>query len=169
MDIDVAWTILPATEFGTAQPREPGELGAEVLGQLRETGRFMDDVRVASGGSKILEANFYSHDIFCFEMLPTASLVLQKRPEDVVLRNNATSSIWYDVNALLQAREIIVEGQEDDIDEFLSLINNLSDLSEAEALIRWAVIAPDDLSLELVLQALPAAAAILNSRSVFKG
>jgi hypothetical protein len=27
MDIDVAWTILPATEFGTAQPRDPSSLG----------------------------------------------------------------------------------------------------------------------------------------------
>jgi hypothetical protein len=110
----------------------------------------MYDVRIAIGGSKILEANFYSHDIFGFKMLPNTSLVLQKRPEDVVLRNNATSSIWYDVNTLLQASEIIVEGQEDDKDnndEFLTLINNLSDPSEAEASIRWAVVALDDRSL----------------------
>jgi hypothetical protein len=174
MDCDYDWTILPAAEFATAQPREPGDLGAEVVAQLRQNGRFMDDMRVTVGSSKILEASFSSADIFTSTSLPRTRLTFQKRPSDIVIRKNATTSAWLDVKTLLQAREIIVDPQEEEEDEdgnadFITLLEGLADPSKGAASVRWAVIALNERNFELVLQSLPAAAATLNSKPILKG
>jgi hypothetical protein len=41
-------------EFASAAPRNPGELGVEVLAQIRPNGRILDHFRVTLGGSKFL-------------------------------------------------------------------------------------------------------------------
>jgi hypothetical protein len=168
------WTILPAASFSTAQPREPGGLGVEVLAQVRPTGRFMDNMRLVLGGSQLLEVRFSSRHIYASEMIPETTKVLQRRPEDITIRQNLTTSEWKEVNDLLRARELVASGPDPDEDDYdnkdiLQLIHGLAEPAQGQASLRWAVGATIDNKLELVLQALPAAASVLNSKPIFKG
>jgi hypothetical protein len=54
--------VLEADLFATAVPRDPGDLGAEVLAQVRGTGQIADHFRVTLGGSKILDVSAGQHD-----------------------------------------------------------------------------------------------------------
>jgi hypothetical protein len=169
------WSILPAADFSTAEPPEPGDLGVQLLAQVRASGRIADHMRLAIGGSKILEATFSSQLVFASPMIPAMTLVMQRRPRDINFRCNMTSSEWMDVTNLLRNRELIAGGQqegneeEDDNDDILILLENLVDLHQGQASIRWAVGVTSDRQLELILQALPASANNLNSKPMLKG
>jgi hypothetical protein len=173
MDIFNNWMILAADQFALAAPREPGELGAEVLAQVRPTGRIMDNMRISLGGSQILEATFSTANVFSAQLIPRTNLIWQKRPGDIVIRKNLTSSTWYDLTTLLQSREVNAQqsddGDEDDYEGFLTLMSGLADQQQAQASVRWAVGATADNWLELVLQALPAPASVLNGKPLLKG
>jgi hypothetical protein len=168
------WSILPADNFSTAEPPEPGDLGVQLLAQVRATGRIADHMRLAIGGSKILEATFSSQLVFASPLIPAMTLVMQRRPRDIILRCNMTSSEWMDVTNLLRGRELIAGGQqegdeeEDDNDDILTILENLVDPHQGQASIRWAVGATSDRQLELILQALPASANNLNSKPMLK-
>jgi hypothetical protein len=172
MDLFNNWTILPADQFTLATPREPGELGAKVLAQLRPTGRIMDNMRISLGGSWILEATFSTRDVFLAPLIPKNPLIWQKRPRDIIIRKNLTTSI--DLSSLIRAREVIAqrsdaEEDEDDNEELPTLMAGLADLQQAQASIRWAVGATTDCRLELVLQALLASASVLNGKPLLMG
>jgi hypothetical protein len=172
MDIFQNWTILNADDFATALPRSPGELGMEVMAQVRATGRFMDHVRLSIGGSRVLQASFSTRAVFLSEIIPDTTIMIQKRPEDIAIRRNMTSSEWSDLVTLLRARDALAyrgEEEEDDTEDLLELIGALADPQQAQASIRWAICATADRQLELVLQGLPAPAAILNSKPLLKG
>jgi hypothetical protein len=167
-----SWTILDSGEFTTAQPRSPGELGVEVMAQVRPTGRFMDHMRLALGGSKMLQATFSSKAVFPSAVLPDTLITIQKRPEDVIIKRNTTTSEWMDLNTLIKARDALAhreDEEEDDTEDLLELMDALADPQQAQASIRWAVCATPDRQLQLVLQSLPAPAAILNSKPLLKG
>jgi hypothetical protein len=51
-----AWDVFPAEQFDTALPRDPGELGMELLVQMRDNGRIQDHFRIALSGTKLLKA-----------------------------------------------------------------------------------------------------------------
>jgi hypothetical protein len=55
MDFPPAWTVLTTDEYKTATPRITGNFTMEICAQLRPTGRILDNIRVALGGTKILE------------------------------------------------------------------------------------------------------------------
>jgi hypothetical protein len=51
-----AWDVFPAEQIVTAAPRDPGELGMELLVQMRDNGRIQDHFRIAIGGTRLLKA-----------------------------------------------------------------------------------------------------------------
>ena len=57
MDFPPEWVVLPAEDFTTAAPRNPGICGMELLAQIRPNGRILDHFCVSLDGSKILEVN----------------------------------------------------------------------------------------------------------------
>jgi hypothetical protein len=168
------WAIFPKDDFALACPRDPDELGAELMVIARPTGRLQDHFRVAIGGSKPLQALFSTKDVFTTALMPEASLQLNVRPAEVKIRRNQTTSEWHDVTSKLKARDILAYRQldtedEDDTEDLLELIEQLADKEEVSASYRWAVGVTTGLKLELVLQRLPASAKHLNSKPIFKG
>jgi hypothetical protein len=140
--------------------------------QVRPNGRFLDNFRVAVGGAQFLQAEFTTASVFSNNLLPATALVLHKRPIDIVIRRNLTTSDWLDVIGLLRSRDLIAgapEADEDDNEDLLTLIAALEDPGTAQASIRWAVVAGQDHKMHLQLQALPASATNLNSKPIFKG
>jgi hypothetical protein len=58
----VDWTVLPLADFDTAQPRDTGGLGGELMAQIRNTGRIRDNFRFVLGGSSMITPEISSKD-----------------------------------------------------------------------------------------------------------
>jgi len=103
------WDVFPAEQFDTAVPRDPGELGMELLVQIRDTGRAQDHFRVALGGSKLLTAYLPMRDIFrVSEDFPEWYIEYSKWPADIILARNRTTSVWVDMKALIKSQDVVI-------------------------------------------------------------
>jgi hypothetical protein len=134
------------------------------MAQVRPNGRILDHFRVTLGGSKILDIS-----------APMASLFpgspaswkwrYQSWPRDVAIRRNMSSSLWLNAHFLIEAREAWVEINE----AKLPTEQELEQLGEAKAAIRFAVMIGDNLNMELNIQSLPASAESLMGKPAFRG
>jgi hypothetical protein len=166
------WDVFPAEQFDTAVPRDPGELGMELLVQIRDTGRAQDHFRVALGGSKLLTAYLPMRDIFrVSEDFPEWYIEYSKWPADIILARNRTTSVWVDMKALIKSQDVVIRDalktviKYEDVLEMLS--NEVHITSKCSA--RWAAGIGDQDKMVLSVQVLPDSAAILNNRPITKG
>ncbi len=103
------WFVFPSVDFDTSAARNPGELGVELMLQVRPNGRAVDHWRLALGGSRIIEVEFaLSSVVPASAGLPPWKLTWQTWPHEVLIRRNMTSSGWLDLLELLEAHEILV-------------------------------------------------------------
>jgi hypothetical protein len=158
------WEVFEAEQFETAAPRNAGELGAELLAQVRPNGRILDHFRVTLGGSRIIEIKTPMARLFAGT--PEAwKLCYQIWPRDVLIRRNMASSLWFNVHTMLEAREAWVEAGEARVP-----VNEvLESLGETKAAMRFAIVVGDNLGLELNVQGLPASAETLMGKPAFRG
>jgi hypothetical protein len=167
------WEIVPLDHYALAGPREPGELGAELLVQARATGRLQDHFKFAIDGTTFITAEVPSSQLFLSDMLPSVVIKIQLRPREIGIRQNLSTSEWIDVLDRLKARDFVImsedEEEEDSNGDFIAVLEAAADKSEVSASVRWAIAATQDGSLILELQCLPAAAATLNSIPILKG
>ena len=106
MEFPGDWTILDMEDFETASsPRNPGALGLDVLVQLRNSGRAMDDFRVLVGGSQRLKVGFEASSVFPTTTVPDWIISLECWPRDITLRKNMVSSEWMDVINMVAAND----------------------------------------------------------------
>ena len=106
------WFIFPSLDFSTGAARSPGELGVELLLQVRPNGRAVDHWRLALGGSKIVEVDFYlSAVVPAAASLPRWRLSWQIWAHEIQIRRNMSSSSWIDLLELLEANEIQVTSE----------------------------------------------------------
>ena len=97
-----SWDVFPAEQFDTASPRDPGELGMELLVQMRDNGRIQDHFRIALGGTKLLKALLPMKDIFVVpEDFPDWVIEYGKWPADLIFSRNRTTTVWVDINAMI--------------------------------------------------------------------
>jgi hypothetical protein len=68
---------------------------------------------------------------------------------------------------LIPRTNLIWQKRSGDNEDLLTLMSGLTD--QAQASVRWAIGATTDNWLELVLQALPASASVLNGKPLLKG
>jgi len=166
------WLILPAEDFETATARDPGDLGLEVLVQMRPNGRIMDHWRIAVGGSKILEVKVKLSDILpAVAELPAVMMTYQKWPAEIEIRRNMTTSAWADITDLLTANEVHLATAEGDVVENATAIETLGALRDKavnSASWRWAICVGESARMELQLQCLPGSAALLTSKPQLK-
>ena len=165
------WSIFEAADFEVAQPRNPGDLGIELLAQIRPNGRVVDHWRLTAGGAKILEVNF-----FLMTLVPKASelpawrLSFQKWPAEIMFRRNMTTSDWFDLLELLEANDVTVAdeaGGPVDNAVVVAALNLIPDKSANSAALRWAAAINAAGKIELQLQCLPGPTHRL-SRPIFK-
>jgi hypothetical protein len=166
------WECFNAEEFNTAQPRSAGELGAELLVQVRPNGRMLDHFRVAVGGNKILQINAAMADVLQIPSAKTWRLKMQLWPRDLDVKRNMTSTAWLDVVTLIASNTAkVVSAGENGEEAAIESSVVLDEIKQAEvgAAVRFMVAVGGDQKLALVLQGLPATADYLMGRPAFRG
>jgi hypothetical protein len=172
MEYPPQWECFPADQFSTAQPRAAGELGMELLMQVRPNGRMLDHFRVTLGGSRILDVNIKLAELLQIRSARTWRLKLQDWPRDVAINRNMTTSPWREVETLIAAREAkVVAVGEDDEETQLEPDVVIGEMKEAgvAAAIRYAALIGGDQRMQLALQGLPASVDHLMGRPAFRG
>jgi hypothetical protein len=108
MEFPPQWNAFPLDDFDVAAARTQGAAGMELMAQMRPNGHLLDHVRIATGGSEILEVE-----------VPPGNLIPSPNPNrwkakyqfwarDTAIRRNMTTSTWKDVYALIHSHEIQV-------------------------------------------------------------
>jgi hypothetical protein len=165
MEFPPRYVILDADRFATAEPREPGDLGAEVLAQVRSTGRIADHFRVTLGGSRIIDVS--APLAAMMQGVPsTWQFRFQVWPRDVEIRRNIVSTTWLNVHSQLAAKEAWIVDQ-DGVQIPQEVV--MEEIQEKRAAFRFIVVISDSANLELMLQALPAAKETLTGKPAFRG
>ena len=165
MEFPGDWTILDIEDFDTASsPRDPGLLGADVLVQLRDSGRAMDNFRVVVGGSR-----WSSRQLTCSQL--PQFLTLECWPRDITIRKNMVTSDWLDVIGMVAANDLtVVDGEGTDCnDELVAFFSKQGGKTSYGAALRWAVGIGPDRRLELSLQCLPATTTYLAGKPSLLG
>jgi hypothetical protein len=172
MEFPAKWECFEAEQFSSAQPRSAGELGMELLVQVRPNGRMLDHFRIALGGSRVLDVNAAMADLLQIPSAKHWRLRMLICPRDIEVKRNMISSAWMDVKTLVAAKaaQMVVAG-DDGEEAGLAHATVVGEMDEAEvgAAIRFAVIIGGDQRLYLALQGLPATADYLMGRPAFRG
>lgn len=171
MDFPPEWTMLAMEDFETATPRDPGELGMELMVQARATGRLMDHHRVTLGGTVILTANFSTTIVYQIPDLPNLNLKLAIWPREIKIRRNMTTSEWFDLTNQIASNDVLSSshGSVNTNADLLEFFNSEPSRTPVGCSFRWAVGVGADGRMELCLQSLPASATLLNSKPSLKG
>jgi hypothetical protein len=165
MEFPPRYVILDADQFATAEPREPGELGAELLAQVCSTGRIADHFRVTLGGSRIIDVS--APLAAMMQGVPsTWQFGFQVWPRDIDIRRNMVSTTWLNVHSQLAAREAWI------VDQAGIQIPQeavMEEIQEKRAAFRFIVVIGDSSNLELMLQPLTASKETLTGKPAFRG
>ncbi len=161
-------------EFDLAVPRDPGELGVELMAQARPNGRIQDHFGLALGGSRLLEKKLLVSGLINKEVPAPWKLSLGVWPRDVMFRQNMATTAWLDVRDMVAAGEARILGVEDaqvENEEFFNQIDASTSRGrdKTSASIRWALGIGDDLKVQLLLQGLLGPAATINGKPSLRG
>jgi hypothetical protein len=166
MDYPPEWDFFPMEDFVSAGPRNPGDLGVEVLAQVRPNGRILDHFQVTLGGSKILDVNVGLANVLNVPAMGNWRLKFQLWPCDLEIRRNMTSTTWLDVGDLVATKDGHVQAESGEAVDPEAVAAQLKEINLAY---RFAVVVGEDERLQLQLQMMPASAATLMGKPVFRG
>ena len=85
---------LPSANFDTAVSSLSGNLNLELLAQLRDNGRILDQWRRTIGGSRVQQLLVPMTEMFQMPSLSAWRFRMQFWARDVLIRCNMTTSIW---------------------------------------------------------------------------
>ncbi len=165
------WNVFPIEEFDRAQARDPGNLGMEVMAQIRDNGRLLDHFRVALGGRDVLTVETNLTRVLRDNNVNTYRLRFQYWAKDIFIRRNATTSAWRGVYEMVGEGDAMIlkeDGAALPRDDALKILKKKDSPNEREASIRWAVAVGDDGGLELNLVTLPASEDTINNKPLLK-
>ena len=166
------WDIFPGAEFENAMPRNPGNLGAEVMAQVRPNGRILDHIRIALDGSEQINLTANISTILPIDGLPEWKLVYNTWPRDILMRRNMTTSDWFDLRELLASNTVqLTDNNAQPLanEELLARMNTGVERTSTSCSFRWATCVGADQRLELQLQSLPAPANSLSGKPSYRG
>ena len=83
-----SWDVFPGPEFETAGPRDPGELGVELMVQARANGRLLDHFRITLGGTGLVSVKFSLSSVLFQKEVPDWNVVVAAWPRDIGIRRN---------------------------------------------------------------------------------
>ena len=108
------WSVFDADDFELAEVRDPGNLGMELLAQVRPTGRIQDHFRIILGGRRALTTEIgLSSIIGGGEKYSAYKLRFQYWPRDIAIRRNTVTSAWKGVYELLSERNAVIVDKDD--------------------------------------------------------
>ena len=166
------WDIFPGAEFENAMPRNPGNMGAEVMAQVRPNGRILDHIRIALDGSEQINLTANISTILPIDGLPEWKLVYNTWPRDILMRQNMTTSDWFDLRELLASNTVqLTDNNAQPLanEELLARMNTGVERTSTSCSFRWATCVGADQRLELQLQSLPAPANSLSGKPSYRG
>jgi len=164
------WCVEPVECFDSATCTDQNSpVTAQVL--LQMSGLTPGAFRVVLGGYEAVDVRFPAAAVLgagasAFE------LSLQTYPRDITLQQNTASSRWIDLQEQVAGRYIAVHGSGAQADDSKSADSLLELLDKSKkgwgASLRWAVVIGAGLQLELVLQALPCQASVLDKSPLLR-
>jgi hypothetical protein len=172
MEFPPQWNAFPLEDFDTAAARTQGAAGMELMAQMRPNGRLLDHVRVATGGSEILEVEVPLGKLIPSPNLNGLKARYQFWARDTAIRRNMTTSVWKDVYALIHSHEIQVEEETGGPVSSEDVIRELDSLPTAvgkTAVVRHAIVIGEDQRMQLELQSLPTSLAHVSGKPFFRG
>ena len=174
MDFPPTWVVLPAEDYELATPRIEGELTAEVMAQVRRSGRILDQFKIVIGGSKQLEVDIDLHALMPLGDFKGWRMTGQFWPRDLAFRQNTFSTAWIDAIVTIRMREVKTfyqNGAEIPQREVLRIVEAAAEEEGCPegASFRWAVVAAEDNFLRMQLQSLPGQAVLLSGKALLKG
>lgn len=172
MEFPHTWEVLQAELMETFTAPDSADITAQLLAQLRPTGRILDGFQLVLGGTRIQEAEVDLGALVPATAFSNYKLRFQFWPRDICIRRNMLSSSWIDAPAHICSNESAVfdeTGAEVTPAEFMTRLDEGADYEPEGAAFRWAITVGEDGTLRLQLQGLPAAAVILSGRHQFKG
>ncbi len=159
-----SYDIFPAEQFETAAVRSPGELGMELLVQVRDTGRIQDHFRIILGGNKLLTARLAMRDVFRVTDFPDWTVLYTKWPADINFNRNWTTTTWECLNTLIKSKDVRVVDPMDRSVDYEDVLAALDDQRTS-----WAAGIGDGQRMMLTMQSLPMAAELLVGKPLTKG
>jgi hypothetical protein len=173
MEFPPEWDVFPADVFDTAAPRDPGDLGVELMAQIRDNGRILDHHKLVLGGAELITVTFNLGDAMGPSTdVPAWKIRLSAWARDIQPRRNMTTTAWIDVSDLLKAKDAVIVDEADlsvDMQEFFNWQATIRDKLLNSCSIRWAVCAGEDGRTQLQLQSLPAPTSSFAGKPLFKG
>ncbi len=168
---DGEWNVFDSEDFEAAEARDPGDLGMELLAQVRPNGRIQDHFRIVLGGRQALEVKTSFGLLYGCSKYKDFKLRMQTWPRDIVIRRNSATSNWKDMYDLLSERNAEVidgEGKQVPADLVVRTLNDEIIPAGGAASVRWAVVIGDDRTMRLDMTSLPASEASIAARPVLK-
>jgi hypothetical protein len=132
----------------------------------------LDHVRIATGGSEILEVEVPLGNLILSPNLNRWKAKYQFWARDTAIRRNMTTSTWKDVYVLIHSHEIQVteeNGEPANVEEVIDELDELPAAGGKSAVIRHAIVVGEDQRMQLELQSLPATLAHVNGKPFFRG
>ena len=167
-----SWDVFPAADFETTGPRDPGELGVELMVQARANGRLLDHFRITVGGTSLITTKFNLASVMSHKEVPDWNVVIAAWPRDINIRRNMATGPWMDLKDLISSNDARIESPEGvavDSKLFLDYSDSIADKMANSASIRWSVCVGEDNRPCLALMALPAPSSTFSGKPLFKG
>ena len=159
---------LPSADFDTAVSSLSGNLNLELLAQLRDNGRILDQWRRTIGGSRVQQLLVPMTEMFQMPSLSAWRFRMQFWARDVLIRCNMTTSIWVWVSTILSAREVQVTDNSDQLVPTEAVLAKIQK-AKADSAIIWAVVIGEDEHLRLHTQLLPTNTESLSGKPALRG
>lgn len=167
------WDFFSADHFETAAVRSPGELGMELLVQVRDNGRIQDHFKIVLGGNSLLTARLPMRDVYKVADFPEWFVSYSKWPADVLFNRNRLTTPWACLTELIKSKEAIVHDAAERMVPYEDVLGALGEqkkkAGEPACAIRWAAGIGDGQKTVLHVQCLPTSATILNGKPLTKG
>jgi hypothetical protein len=173
MDFPPTWTVLPADDYKLATPKIE-DLTAELMPQVRHSGRILDHFKIVTGGIKPLNIDVDLHALMPLAEFKGWRMTGQFWPKDIVFRQNTFSSAWIEALGTIGMQEVQVfdlHGAGIPHREVLRIMESITkeDGLPEGASFRGAMVAAEDNFLRMQLQSLPGQAVLLSGKALLKG
>jgi len=156
-------------QFATSEPKkDPGDIGVEMLAQIRDNGRILDHHRMVLGGSKLQTVLVPMTKMYSLPALTGWRFRFQFWPRDATIRRNMCTSVWVDVSGIITSKEAVVVSDDDSVVPQEAVLGEL-EKAATQAAIRWAVVVGEDKKMRLHLHTLPASADSLAGKPLLRG
>jgi hypothetical protein len=170
MEFPPTWRVFLDKDFETAQPQIEGAATMELMVQVRHTGRMLSNFRIGLGGEARIKV-----DVDLGAMVPRDTFRgwrfrTQYWARDVKIRTNMTSSVWFDLEDAIAAKDGTVideSGAEIPGREVLRLLGELQEDPKTAAF-WWVVAVGEDNLMKLQLQSLPGPAVLIAGKPTLR-